>query len=74
MKNTIDKSLEILNGLKKKFPNHVLDIRRGDRLFVNDVMIKAILLYPNMRIISIDEEVEFITGLINNDIQTGRIK
>lgn len=64
-----DNSIEILNILKERFSDYTLEIGRGDRLLVNGKIIKGILLYNRMRMLSVNDEVKFITELINHDIK-----
>lgn len=66
---------EVLDGLQKNFPEYNVERGRGDRLFVNDKMIKGILIYPGMRMVqgSLEEEIKSISEFIQNDINNKRI-
>ena len=67
----------ILKGLQEKFkqPNFLVQPCQGDRLAVNDKIIKALLFYPKMRMIenSIEAEIKMISREIEIDIESGRI-
>ena len=63
----------ILKGLQEKFKEYRVEPSRGDRLAVNDKIIKGILFYPGMRMESIEKEIESISQFIQEDINKGRI-
>lgn len=72
--------LKVLDGLQKQFNEYRVERGRGNRIFVNDKMIKGILLYPGMRLkhlnnpfISFREAIEEISKYIQEDIDSGRI-
>jgi hypothetical protein len=65
---------KVLKGLKEKFKEYRVEPSRGDRLSVNDKIIKGILLYPGMRMVdSIESVIESIANFIQSDIDRGRI-
>ena len=65
---------EVLKGLKEKFKEYRVEPSRGDRLSVNDKIIKGILLYPGMRMVgSIEYSIESIANFIQSDIDRRRI-
>lgn len=64
----------ILKGLQEKFKGYRVEPSRGERLAVNDKIIKGILFYPGMRMVgSIESEIESISNFIQSDIDKGRI-
>ena len=66
---------QVLKGLQERFPGYRVEKSRGERLAVNDKIIKGILLYPGMRMVgSIESEIESIANFIQSDIDKGRIK
>ena len=64
---------KILKGLQEKFKGYSVETSRGNRIAVNDKIIKGILLYPGMRITTIEETIESIAEFIQKDIDRGRI-
>ena len=66
---------DVLDGLIKNFPSPDFQVERGrgDRIVVNDKIIKGILLHPGMKIKSVDDTIEAITEFINLDIKNNRI-
>ena len=63
----------ILKGLQEKFKEYRVEPSRGDRLAVNDKIIKGISFYPGMRMESVEKEIELISQFIQEDINKGRI-
>lgn len=72
---------KILNGLQEKFPGYRVEMSRGERLAVNDKIIKGFLFYPGMIRIrkgmdveaELQKEIEFIANQIQINIDRGRI-
>jgi hypothetical protein len=72
---------KILEGLQERFPGYQVEMSRGERLAVNDKIIKGFLFYPEMlRLregmdveIEIQKEIDFIANEIQLDIDRGRI-
>ena len=64
---------QVLKGLKESFKEYQVEPSRGDRLAVNDKIIKGILIHPGMRMISVESEIESISNFIQEDINKGRI-
>jgi len=65
---------QVLKGLQEKFKEYRVEPSRGDRLSVNDKIIKGILFYPGMRMIgSVESEIEAIANFIQSDIDSRRI-
>lgn len=72
---------KILKGLQEKFPGYRVEMSRGERLAVNDKIMKGFLFYPGMLRLrewmdveaEIQKEVEFISNEIQIDIDRGRI-
>jgi hypothetical protein len=64
---------KILKGLQERFPDYRVETSRGERLAVNDKIIKGILVYPGMRMKSVEETIEGISEFIQKDIDRGRI-
>lgn len=61
--------------LRDLLPDYRVERGRADRLFVNDKMIKGILIYPGMRISgTIEEAAKSILEFIQADIESGRIR
>ena len=59
---------------KYRLPEYSVERGRGDRLVVNDKIIKGISFYPGMRMVgSIESEIESIANFIQSDIDKGRI-
>jgi hypothetical protein len=64
---------QVLKGLRERFPEYRVEPSRGERLAVNDKIIKSISFYPGMRMISVESEIEGISEFIQSDIDKGRI-
>jgi hypothetical protein len=68
---------KILKGIQENFPGYRIEPSRGERLSVNDKIIKGISFYPGMLRKTTDEyiteEIKFISGEIQRDIDRGRI-
>lgn len=72
---------KILKGLQEKFPGYRVEMSRGERLAVNDKIMKGFLFYPGMIRIQegidieaeIQKAIEFIANEIQLDIDKGRI-
>jgi hypothetical protein len=65
---------QVLKGLQEKFKGYRVEPSRGERLAVNDKIIKGISFYPGMRMVgSIESEIESIANFIQSDIDNGRI-
>jgi hypothetical protein len=72
---------KILKALQEKFPEYRIEPSRGERLAVNDKIIKGFLFHPGMLRIrensdvekEIQETVDFISSEIQLDIDRGRI-
>lgn len=64
---------QVLKGLQEKFKGYRVEPSRGDRLTVNDKIIKGILVYPGMRMKSVESVIEGIAEFIQSDIDKGRI-
>jgi hypothetical protein len=64
---------QVLKGLKESFKEYQVEPSRGDRLAVNDKIIKGILIHPGMRMVSVESEIESISNFIQEDINKGRI-
>ncbi len=70
------------SAIKEKFPDYQVEMSRGDRLSVNDKIIKGVTFYPGMFRLRenseiehiIQEHLDFITNEIQIDINKGRIK
>ena len=71
----------ILKGLQERFPGYRVEMSRGERLAVNDKIMKGFLFYPGMLRLregmdveaEIQKEIDFITNEIQLDIDRGRI-
>jgi hypothetical protein len=72
---------KILKGLQEKFLGYRVEMSRGERLAVNDKIMKGFLFYPGMLRLrdgmvvedEIQKEIEFIANEIQLDIDRGRI-
>jgi hypothetical protein len=72
---------KLLKGLKERFPGYQVEMSRGERLAVNDKIMKGFLFHPGMLRLregmdveaEIQKEIEFITNEIQLDIDRGRI-
>ena len=68
---------KVLSGLQKRFkgPDYYVERGRGDRIVVNDKIIKGPLIHPGMLRgrDNVDEIVDGISEFIQNDIDRGRI-
>ena len=72
---------KILKGLQEKFSEYRVEMSRGERLAVNDKIMKGFLFYPGMvRVregmdieVEIQKEIEYIANEIQLDIDKGRI-
>jgi hypothetical protein len=72
---------KVLKGLQERFPDYRVEMSRGERLAVNDKIIKGFLFYPGMLHlpkgmdveIGIQKEMDFIANEIQLDIDRGRI-
>lgn len=64
---------KVLEGLKKRFPGYRVEMSRGERLAVNDKIIKGVSFYPGMRMKSVEDEIWGISEFIQLDIDQGRI-
>jgi hypothetical protein len=65
---------KVMRGLKERFPEYQVEASRGERLSVNDKIIKGILVYPGMRMAaSVEAVINSIAEFIQNDIDNGRI-
>jgi hypothetical protein len=73
---------KILKGLQERFPGYRVEPSRGERLAVNDKIMKGFLFHPGMLRLredldieaEIERTVEFIANEIQIDIDRGRIK
>ena len=66
---------KVLRELQKAFPGYRIEPSRGERLSVNDKIIKGVLLYPGMRMSgTLEETVEFIKQEIHSRIFMGEKK
>jgi hypothetical protein len=71
----------ILKGLQERFPGYRVEMSRGERLAVNDKIMKGFLFFPEMLRLregmdveaEIQKEIDFITNEIQLDINRGRI-
>ena len=71
----------ILKGLQERFPGYRVDMSRGERLAVNDKIMKGFLFYPGMLRLregmdveaEIQKGIDFIANEIQLDINRGRI-
>lgn len=72
---------KVLKGLRERFPGYRVEMSRGERLSVNDKIIKGFLFYPKMIRLregmdveaEIQKHIEFIANEIQIDIDRGRI-
>jgi hypothetical protein len=64
---------QVLKGLQERFKGYRVEPSRGERIAVNDKIIKGISFYPGMRMVSVDDEIEAIGKFIQLDIDRGRI-
>ena len=72
---------KVLKGLQERFPGYRVEMSRGERLAVNDKIIKGFLFYPGMLRLregmdieaEIQKQIEFIANEIQLDIDRGRI-
>jgi hypothetical protein len=72
---------KILKGLQERFPGYRVGMSRGERLAVNDKIMKGFLFYPGMLRLregmdveaEIQKEIEFVANEIQLDIDRGRI-
>ena len=67
---------EVINRLQQIFPSPNYRVERGRerKLFVNDKEIKGVEVYPGKEILSIKDEVQAISELIQKDIVSRRIQ
>lgn len=64
---------QVLKGLQEKFNEYKVQPSRGERIAVNDKIIKGVSFYPGMRMKSVEESIEGIAEFIQKDIDRGRI-
>ena len=64
---------QVLKGLQEKFKDYRVEPSRGERLSVNDKIVKGVSFYPGMRMKSVEDEIWAISEFIQVDIDRGRI-
>ncbi len=64
----------ILTRLREAYPKYKIEIGRGDRIMVDDKVIKGILFTPSRAKTykKVEEHIQFVFGLIDEDIKRGR--
>jgi hypothetical protein len=64
---------QLLKGLQEKFNEYKVQASRGNRIAVNDKIIKDLKVYPGMEMSSVEFWIDAISFYIQADIDKGRI-
>lgn len=76
MKKDLEQYIQdhILSSLNDYYPRYVISVGRGDRIYVDEKIIKGILFTPTRGhlFFEVKEHIDFIIKLIGADIKRGR--